>query len=187
MVLIGIILAIIFSFVGLIAHLIISFFRKGRAPDEPVIFELSRQMKLLMWIWGILLLPFMFLFFFPPSAIIVLANRLNSVIAKIDFSYGIIIYLFLAFIYLTLYYLVNRSVSATILELIETSQNKRLSVSEIKQRYDIENKYQSELKGMLEGGFITQESQYYSNTLKGKIFAAIASFMKQQLKLGAGG
>ena len=106
--------------------------------------------------------------------------------AIISFIYGIVLYSFCSFIYLSFYYFVNRSVSATILEIIEFSP-KKLTSDEIKEIYNIEKKYQNELRGMLEGRFIIKEGDYYRNSFKGKLFARIAKLTKDYLKLGPGG
>jgi len=187
MILKSIILAFFCSFLSFILHLVISFFRKGRLKNEPVIFELTRQMKLLLAIWLAFCLFYTILFFWQPLKINALINRLNASIPTIGFIYGLFFYLILAFLYLSLYYFVNRSVSATILELIENSPDKKLTETQIKDRYNIENKYQSELRGMLEGKFIIKNQGYYQNTLKGESFALIAKAVKRYLKLGLGG
>lgn len=181
------ILAFFCSFVSIILHLVISFFRKGRLENEPEIFELSRQWKLLFSLWMIFFLVYASLFFWQAPAINSLITRVNAIIPALDFIYGIFLYLMLSFMYLSFYYFINRSVSATILELIENSADKKLTEEQIKNLYNIENKYRSEIKGMLDGRFIIQESGYYRNALKGKIFAHLANFMKSYLKLGPGG
>jgi len=183
----AILLAAFCSFVSVATHLAISLFRRGRAEGEPAIHELSRQAKLLANIWAVLFIVYLVLYFIPISGIDILINRFVSIIPIVSFFYGIIVYFFLSFLYLTLYYFINRSVSATILEIIEHSPEKKLTADEIKTIYNIEKKYRTELKGMLEGGFIIKESDSYRNTLKGSLFARIAKLTKGYLKLGLGG
>ena len=89
--------------------------------------------------------------------------------------------------YLTFYYFVDRSVSATLLEIIEKSPPEGLTSGDVKRIYDTERKYQRELNGMLEGRFIIKEGNYYRNSLKGRIYARIARLTKSLLKLGPGG
>lgn len=187
MVIKGIILATVCSFASLAAHLAVSYFRKGRVANGAVIFELGRQMKLLAAIWSITFMVYSVFYFLPLFEIDTLIGRLTFLIPGISFVYGIILYLFLCFLYLTFYYFVNRSVSATILEIIDESAGRQLSLEEIKAVYSVEKKYQAELKGMLEGGFIVEESGYYRLALKGSLFATTAKLTKAYLKLGPGG
>lgn len=183
----GICLSLICSFGSLFIHLAIGLFKKGRDKNEPLIFELIRQTKLLLVIWSLTFLIYVILFLSPLVGIEILINKSNSIAQVLNFLYGIVFFTILCFMYLTFYYDADRSVSATILEIIENSPRKRLTSDEIKQIYNIEAKYQSELKGMLDGGFIIKESGYYRNTLKGHLYSQIARFMKRYLKLGSGG
>jgi len=183
----GIILASLCSVASLLMHLAVSCFRKGRAGSEPVIFELGRQIRLLAAIWAVAFMVYSLFYFLPLPGIDALASRSASLIPGTGFIYGMVLYIFLCFLYLTFYYFINRSVSATILEIIDESAQGQLSLEEIKAVYSVEKKYQAELKGMLEGGFIVEGSGYYRATLKGRLFAAIAKFTKAYLKLGPGG
>ncbi len=183
----GILLAICCSFVSLLIHLLISFFRKTRSETEPLICELMRQTRLLAAIWISTFLLYAALFFLPLEKINILINRLSGIMNVVGFAYGIIVYLFLSFVYLTIYYLTDRSVSATILEIIDSAAQKKLTADEIKNIYDVEKKYQTELKGMLEGRFIIEESDYYRNSLKGRMYASVVRTMKRILRLGPGG
>jgi hypothetical protein len=132
---------------------------------------------------------FFLAFFFNhgPGRLDIIIDKLSAMLGVFAFIYGIVFYLILSFIYLALYYLVDRSVSATILEIIDNSPERKLTCDEIKKIYSVENKYQTELKGMLEGGFIIKELDYYKNSLKGSIYARIVRRMKAFFKLGAGG
>jgi len=183
----GIVLALLCSAASLCMHLAISYFRKGRQGGEPVIFELGRQTKLLAAIWGATFIVYALFYFLPLSGIDALAGQLASLIPGTGFIYGMVLYLFLCFLYLTFYYFLNRSVSATILEFIDESARGQLSLEEIKAVYSAEKKYHAELKGMLEGGFIVEKSGCYRTTLKGRLFGWIAKLTKAYLKLGPGG
>lgn len=187
MVLKAVLLAVFCSFLSLITHLAVSCFKKIRSTEEQLIFELTRQAKLISAIWISAFLIYVLLFFMTPEIITTAVNKLNDSWLIIGFGYGIIIYLFLSFMYLTIYYLVDRSVSATLLEIIDNAALKKLTIDEVKRIYDVDKKYQSELKGMLDGGFIITEADYYKNSLKGRLYALAAKFIKGILKLGPGG
>jgi hypothetical protein len=183
----SIILAVASSFIGLFTHLLICAFRKGRRFSEPLIFELERQAILLLAIWLFYFGIYCILFFIPSAQINNWVDKFSASEKFLSFFYGLIFYCSLSFIYLSVYYLVARSVSATILGIVGNSTERRLSVDEIKKIYSPENKYQLELKGMLEGGFIIKEGDYYKNSLKGRLWAKTARCIKLILKLGPGG
>jgi len=183
MILKGTLLALFSSFLSFLVHSCSLLFKKERKNSDPPILELKRQTKMLFSIWGAVFIIYCLLFFFPISLINNLLSRLYPLLTLINFSYGIIFYFLLCFAYLTFYYFIERSISATLLEIIEYSPDKRLTFEEIKKTYDIEKKYQNELTGMLEGGFIIKEADYYRNTFKGYLFAKVARFARQYLKL----
>lgn len=183
----GIALATLCSCLSLILHLGISFFRKGRLEGEPSIFGLIRQTKLILFIWAFTFVIYGLLFFKPIDKISLLVNGLTGRFDAIGFIYGLCFYLMLAFVYLTFYYFVDRSVSATILEIIDKAPEGKLCYSEIKEVYGVEGKYLSELNGMLQGGFIVEEAGYYRNSFKGRCYAHLAKTVKSFLKLGQGG
>ena len=180
MILKGILLACVCSLGSLLAHIAITFFRKGRQKNEPVIFELMRHTRLLMVIWSFSFLIYALMFFLG-------FGNISEMSGTADFIYGIIFYLMLSFIYLAVYYFIARSVSATLLELIDDSPGKKLTIGEIKDIYNVERKYQNELNGMLQGRFIIEESGYYRTSFKGRSYARLARFVKHLLKLGPGG
>lgn len=107
--------------------------------------------------------------------------------AWIAFLCGLFLLGVFCFVYLTMYYLFDRSVSATLLECIENSEGKGLSGEEVLRRYSVREKYASELKGMLDGGFLVQEKGAYRNSSKGVFYARIAVRVKKFFKLGPGG
>lgn len=93
----------------------------------------------------------------------------------------------LFFIYLTFYYVVDRSVSTRIMMEIENASEKRLSFEDIKKVYDVDTKYINELTGMEQGGFIKKDGEYYSNTSKGRVVAIVTAWYKKAFRLGEGG
>lgn len=183
----GILLAIFCSILSLIIHLIITFFRKGRRVDEPVICELKRQSKLIFFIWLFTFLIYTLMFFQTPDKIRIVIEKINLTTKVAGFIYGLVFYSSLSLVYLCVYYFIDRSVSATILEIIHNSLKKKLTINEIKMAYPAERKYQMELKGMLEGRFIIEDHNYYRNSFKGSLYAKIAKLTKRLLKLGPGG
>ncbi len=187
MVLKAVLLAVCCSALSLIMHLITGCFRKVRSIDEPLILALLRQVRLISAIWIFTFLIYALLFFKSPAIITGISDKINSFGAITGFLCGIIIYLLLSFIYLTFYYLIDRSVSATLLEIIDNSVSGKLTLQELTKIYDTDKKYQSELRGMLDGGFITKEEGCYSNSFKGSLYARAVRLMKKILKLGPGG
>ncbi len=183
----GILVALFCSSMALALHFSLTLFRKGRRIDEPVIFELLRQVKLSLADWTLTFILYVILFFKAPKWVIDLADGISRLGGMPGYVYGIILYAILCFVYLSVYYLIDRSVSSTLLEIIENSPEGKLSAKQIKQIYGIENKYHSELKGMREGGFITEKSGCYRNSLKGRLYARLAWLIKIIFKLGPGG
>lgn len=183
----SIIIAVFCSLLALVLHLGINFFRKGRHPGEAVIFELARQAKISLLSWLIVFILFIFLFFKPPALITGLGEKILGSGLPMGYAYGIILYVFLCFLYLSAYYLIDRSVSATLLEIIEQFPEGEVDGQKIKEIYGIHDKYLSELKGMCEGGFIIEEAGFYHNSFKGRLYAKLASAVKSILKLGPGG
>ncbi|MFA5157418.1 MAG: hypothetical protein WC532_08585 [Candidatus Omnitrophota bacterium] len=183
----SIIIAVICSFTALLLHLFLNIFRKGRQASEPVILELGRQAKISLAAWIFTFILFIVLFFFPPAFINALAGVINSFENPAAYIYGVFLYLILCFSYLIVYYFIDRSISATLLEMIENSPEGKLSIQQIKEAYSVSGKYRMELKGMAEGGFIVEESGYFRNSLKGRLYARLALITKAVLKLGPGG
>ncbi len=187
MILKGIFIALICSFLALLTNLAISLFRKGRIKDEPPLLELKRQGKLLFLIWLFFLILYSVLYSFFPNYLETFLNSLVNIVGHneeiIGFFYGISFYFMLSFIYLCFYYLIDRSITPTLLEIIERSLNQKLSLDEVKTIYNVERKYQMELKGMLEGRFIIKEADSYRNSFKGSLYARLSRLIKRVLKL----
>lgn len=187
MVLKALLFATFTSVISLCIHIAVSICRKGRRAGEHLIFELIRQTKLLLFIWSILFLFFSVFFFTPLKPAKQLFEYFSHFEKNLDFFYGIFFYFALFFIYLSFYYLVDRSISSTLLEIIYASPQKKLNIDEIKRFYDVEVKYETELKGMIDGRFIIKEGVYYRNSFKGSLYAKMAYFIKNFFKLGPGG
>ncbi len=182
----AVLLALVCGFAACVFHLMVGYFGRRRMDNEPVIFELRWQVKLILIIYSFTFLIYAVFFFYMLPENSIYRNGL-SVHYVVWLVYGAVLYFLLAFIYLTFYYLVDRSISATILEFIDSSEQKKLDIDEILGLYDINKKYDNELKSMVEGRFIAQDSGYYKNTLKGSMYAIIARAIKSILKLGPGG
>ncbi len=114
---------------------------------------------------------------------------LDFVSSPAFFNYinGIVFFAILFFLYLAVYYVVDRSVSSRLMIEIERSPGKRLTFEKIREVYDPDKKYANELKGMIQGGFVRKQDDYYENTVKGAIFASCAKYYKRVFKLGKGG
>ncbi len=175
------------SLIAFLTHLMLSLMRQGRHKDEPMILELRHQKRLLITIWLLTTPLYVWLFFQPALSGGTLLSKSGIPIQALAFCYGIIFYFFLSFIYLTLYYFVDRSISATILEIIYSSPDKKLTLDGIKKIYNIEKKYEREIKGMMQGKFIIQEEDYFKGTFKGILYGRLANSIKYLLKLGRGG
>ncbi|GEM_PF-2233509 len=178
----GIIIAGICSFAACLIQVLLCLLGPGRGKAEPMILELRRQAKSAILIWLFMALPYAGVFLRADPAALS-----GTGLVALSFCYGIIFYFFLTCVYLTLYYFVDRSISATLLEIIGDSGEKGLSLDEIKEIYGIEKKYKKELRGMLQGRFIVEERGTFRNTFKGSFCAAGTDFIKRLLKLGKGG
>jgi hypothetical protein len=97
------------------------------------------------------------------------------------------VFLALFFVYLTFYYVVDRSVSTRIMIEIDNTKDKRLKFEDLKAVYKPDTKYANELKGMAEGGFVRQDGLYYYNTPKGAAVGRLTAFYKKVFRLGKGG
>jgi len=101
--------------------------------------------------------------------------------------YGLMLFFYLFLLYLTFYYVIDRSVSSRIMIEIEKSQAKEMRFEELIRIYSIDTKYKDQIDGMLGGGFIKEEAGKYKCTLKGFLVAKVAYFFKKMLRLGVGG
>lgn len=102
-------------------------------------------------------------------------------------AHAILLFWCLFFFYLTIYYGFDRSVSSRIMIEIEKPPEKELSFEDILKVYDTEDKYRNIIEGMIQGGFVKEESGRYICTSKGAIVAGIARLFKKLMKLGPGG
>jgi len=180
-------LAIACSGLSLAAHLVLIRMKKKGLATELRILKLRRYAwsALMVWLFTFLIYAYIFFAWFDKTGI--LDAEAGRGMAAASFLFGIFFYLILSFVYLAFYYLIDRSVSSTLLEIIDNSPSKKLKLKEIEMEYNVGRKYETELTGMLDGGFITQESRYYRNTMKGKVYARSIKSIKGLLKLGTGG
>lgn len=105
----------------------------------------------------------------------------------LNFSVGLMFYVFLFLGYCQFYFIVDRSISVRIMIELENSPKKQLTVEEIKKVYDFDRVLSRRLKHMVDGKYIIENSSYYKNTKKGRMEARIFKFLKEYLNLGPGG
>lgn len=182
----GIIIAVIASATAFLLHMAIISSGIIRVRQTHRIRKLIAHGKLLSVIWALVGVAFAFVY---NSAIgsDALISDASSVKAVFESIYGVVFFGMLFFIYLSFYYVADRSVSSRIMISIETAPQKRLTFEELKGVYNVETKYNNELKGMVEGGFIRREGDYYINTAKGTVLARLAGGYKRIFRLGKGG
>jgi heme/copper-type cytochrome/quinol oxidase subunit 2 len=102
--------------------------------------------------------------------------------------YGLILLFSFFFIYLTFYYVLDRSVSSRMMMEIERSPGGKLTFARLKELYDVGGKYMKNLDGMEQGGFIEKTpDEKFVCTAKGAFVGHTAWFFKRVLKLGPGG
>jgi len=155
-----------------------------KVDPEWAIRKLKVHAKCLLTVW-IILLPVFFILFDRIGAAYFAAHAGRT--ALFYYLYGALILLTLFFVYLTFYYVVDRSVSTRLMIEIDDSPAKKLSFREILVAYDVNTKYENEVKGMVEGGFVKKDGEYYSNTQKGRMVAVITRAYKRIFRLGKGG
>lgn len=105
------------------------------------------------------------------------------------FHFSIVI-IFLWFGYLQFYFLVERGVSARILQhLLEL--NRESNIENIKKLYPFDDVLRRRVDDMVYGGYLSQEQAsgqtLYRNTPKGTIAGMITTFVKKFFRLGEGG
>lgn len=181
----GVLILITVSFICILIHLVLARLRLIKVQRELPIKKLIYQWKLLLGIWiGILSVVSILYILYASNTLYFHVGESGIVF---NFIYGIVFFGMLFFLYLTVYYVVDRSVSSRIMIEIESSQLKRLKFEDLRRIYDVDAKYLSELKGMLQGGFVRVLRGSYSNTIKGAIVAKIAGTYKKLFMLGKGG
>lgn len=179
----GILAAIICSAAGFILHLAVFSIGIVKVNKEFRLRKLVVLLRSALIIW-LLFSPLLVKLFF--------SQRINNLLISLNselflFVYGIAFFLMLFFLYLTFYYVVDRSVSSRIMIEINNSNEKALNEKEIKELYDAKTKYKNELEGMCQGGFLIKQGPYYINTAKGSIWGKIALWYKNCFRLGEGG
>ena len=146
--------------------------------------KLKRHAELLMVIWLASIPVYVFLYrMLDNYEVLTLINKTEG----FQVFYYLILFIMFFFIYLIFYYVVDRSVSTRIMLEIDASPEKRLTFEEIKAVYDLNTKYLNELQGMINGGFIKKDGEYYFNAPKGTIIARATIWYKKVFRLGKGG
>ncbi|MDD5440512.1 MAG: hypothetical protein PHS37_10050 [Candidatus Omnitrophica bacterium] len=181
---IEILAALITSFAGMAVHYVV--IRSGIIPIDPdsSIRKLKRHWQILLAVW-ILLLP---LFLYCRAYLYA-----NGCLAALDRSVwcvalaGSAFVAMLFFVYLTFYYVVDRSITTRLMMEIDRSPDKKLTFEEIVRVYDLDTKSRNEIQGIVDGGFMRREGDYYVNTAKGVLVARITAWYKKAFKLGPGG
>lgn len=169
------------------AHMIFFYLQRRPLQFESPVRKLLYQGKVVLAIW-VLFAPLVVVFqnmFEPTGMDRVIYQGMTGRYASLVFATAFFFYLF--FLYLTAYYMVDRSVSSRIMIEIETSPDGTIAFDRLSQAYDVDAKYRDQLNGMLQGGFVVREQDTYKCTMKGLFVARIAYFFKTVLRLGAGG
>lgn len=147
-------------------------------------FNVRRRFRTLFSMWiGLFPIYIVMFVLIPKDAflpIIVLFGSLKA----IGFLYGVIIYVIFVFFYIHLIIFVDRSVSTRIMMDIDNSANRKLSLEQIKQIYNLDGKIAYELEDMKYIGYISEDSRYFKNTVEGSRYARFAEFLKNYLNLG---
>lgn len=183
----GFFLGILFIILFLLAHSIILSQRKTKIEFASPFRKYFSYVQLFLMVSLALLPLYILSFLLIPDNFFSRLIRLSGYLENVDFLNGVIVYFILSFFYLNFYYIVDRSVSVKMMIKIEDSPGRKVTFAKIKEIYDIDNKYLDELNGMIQGGFIVEESGYYRNTLKGSCYAQIVKLLKRYFKLGHGG
>lgn len=179
----GYLSAIIISIIGILIHFLLINLGIIKINPDWCIRKLKRHGQLLLVIW-IILLPVFYKLFNLLGEI-----RITEFTSAILFHYinGILLLTMFFFLYLTVYYVIDRSVSTRIMMEIEASPDKKLMFGGLKEVYDVDTKYRNELQGMIDGGFVKKDGDYYINTPKGMIVGRVTGAYKKLLRLGKGG
>lgn len=178
----------IVSLLGVILHMLFFLLIKREKPVfASGIRRLIYQGKVSLFIW-IFLLPIWW--YLGESRLV---SHIEQLLVKL-LGYNLFCFLYSGgwfiiffFIYLTIYYIVDRSVSSRIMIEIENSPNKMSSFPEIVDRYNIEEKYNNVVEGMIQGRFVYEKKKRLYCTFKGKMIGMTAYILKKILKLGKGG
>ncbi len=179
---VSMLIAVLCSLVCVGIHFVLAHIGVTKESYEHPIRKLLWHGKLLSLIW-LAVFPFFL------AACLIYGRRIivTEKSVFIHFFYGVTFFAMLFFIYLTFYYIVDRSVSSRIMIEIENTPGKKLTFDELRNVYKADIKYENELKGMAEGGFVVKEDGFYRNTFKGALVAKIAGGYKKIFKLGKGG
>ena len=181
----GIVTAIACSLLCGVLHIAYAYLGcSGKEYAHPIR-KLIHHWKIMAVLWGAMLPVFLF-FFWRTGKNIPIFNRISTTI-PFEYIYGIVFFGMFFFLYLSVYYVIDRSVSSRIMIEIDNAPEKRLRFNDLLGVYNVTTKYENELKGMREGGFIAQDGAYYRNTPKGMFVGRLAGWYKRVCRLGKGG
>ncbi|MFA6636248.1 MAG: hypothetical protein WCV56_03975 [Candidatus Omnitrophota bacterium] len=186
----GSIAAVVMVFLAaMIIHCVYSFIIGNRLAFASGVRKLAYHGALSLKIWAILLPAVIF-----SESWFTGSGEFNSFVGTfmseraVLVFYGTVLFFSFFFVYLTFYYILDRSVSSRMMMEIERSPERKLSLEELKAFYGAEEKYTQNLEGMLDGGFIKNgPSGRFLCTPKGAFVAGISHFFKNVLRLGPGG
>lgn len=171
----------------LILHVII--FRK---------FELKERFKTLLNIFFSLFPMYILLYILIPYDIVAVVPSepvkphlplwlIEMLSNAVNFSSGLMLYVFLFLGYCQFYFIVDRSISVRVMIELENSTDKKLSFEEVKKIYNFNEILSRRLEHMMGSKYIVEDSGYYRNTPKGRFEANVFKFLKDFLNLGKGG
>jgi hypothetical protein len=115
-----------------------------------------------------------------PGVVIGIARAFNFIL-------GILIYLLLFFGYCQFYFIIDRSISVRIMIELEKSEDKKLTLEQIKNVYSPDYLLLRRLGHMIRSKYIIEDSGFYRNLGKGRIVARVFAFLKGYLRIGEGG
>lgn len=102
----------------------------------------------------------------------------------IDFLNGGFVYIFICFFYFHLMIVFDSSVTTRIMAEIAKSRDKRLTITELKSAYSLEDKFKREFKDMNFLDRIVEKDGFYVNTAKGQTHARVMEFLRDYLHIG---
>lgn len=113
-------------------------------------------------------------------------NKVNGLVSEyvVILLNGIFVYFFLCFFYFHQIIVFDSSVTTRIMVELEKSDNKRLTLNQLKEKYSLQEKYERELLDMGYMDRIAKEGEFYKNTKKGRQHALIIGYLRNYLNIG---
>jgi len=170
---VSICLSVIFFLVFLSAHVFIFHF-----------FPPKRRFRSLITILGISLILYTAAFLAMNSAGLITAEKNEDSIRMTDMLAGIFIYFFLYYAYFHQVIVFDRSITPRMMVEIENSPSKKVTLSELKKLYSVEEKFRKELDDMIFMERMEKEGSDYKNTKKGITHARVMQFLRDFLHIG---